>query len=290
MRKQIVLAIAATAVALLAPSLAQARSHTTANHRLGVPELRHYSRGTDVAALQWLLSGHKPYAISKIKPTLHRYDKGVSGGRDSRTWKSVRAMKFRIGYPGIGQCTHTLPRMRWDVDAAGPYFFSLLLGHKHWPACWVALAAKRIAAAEAGATPKAFQLRAFELTKVGIAEPQAYWIFNSYFHLPPEAWCAIFQGYSEVHVGLSLLAPSNPWYVPNIITWGRYHGYLRATAKIGEFVLYYGDISHIGYVIGTDPVTGSYTTVEGNWRNQVGVVVHSRLDHLHYFLAAPRLA
>ena len=265
----------------------------TPNHRLGIPNLRPGARGADVAALQWLLSGHKPYALSKVKPTLKAYDKGVSGGPQSRTWKAVRAMKFRLGYPGRGQCTSKtiVPSgVHWDANVVGPYFFALLLGHKQRPACWVALSAKRITAAEAGATPKALQLKSFELTKVGIAEPQSYSIFNAYFHLPAEAWCAIFQGYSMAHVKLPLLAPSNPWYVPNIITWGRYHGYLRAAAKVGEMVLYYGDISHIGYVIAINATTGGYTTVEGNWNNRVAVVTHPAFDHLHYFLAVPGVA
>lgn len=280
-----VLLAALAALLLCGPAAA-----STPNHRLGVPELVPGSRGKDVAALQWLLSGHRPYALTLVKPTLKRYDRGVSGGPDSRTWRAVRAMKFRLGYPGVGQCTAKTIQphgVHWNSNAVGPYFFSLLLGHKQRPACWVALSAKRVAAAKAGASPKALQLKAFELTKVGIAEPQAYSIFNAYFHLPPEAWCAIFQGYSMVHVNLPLLAPSNPWYVPNIITWGRYHGYLRATAKVGEMVLYYGDISHIGYVIAVDPKTGGYTTVEGNWNNRVGVVSHPAFDHLHYFLAVP---
>lgn len=277
----------AAAAALLLCGPAQA---ATPNHRLGVPTLHPYSRGKDVAALQWLLSGHKPYALTKVKPTLKGYDRGISGSPKSRTWQAVRAMKFRLGYPGRGQCTAKNIRPRgahWYENTVGPYFFALLLGHKQRPACWVALSAKRIAAAEAGASPMALKLKAFELTKVGIAEPNAYYIFNAYFHLPAEAWCAIFQGYSMVHVGLSLLAPTNPWYVPNIITWGRYHGYLRATAKVGEMVLYYGDISHIGYVINVWPKTGVYETVEGNWNNRVAVVVHSPSDHLHYFLHVP---
>jgi len=262
----------------------------TANHNLGEPPLTLGSRGPDVAALQWLLSGHKPYAFTSIKPYLTTYDKGVSGGADSRTWKAVRAMKFRLGYPGKNQCTAKtiVPAgVHWFSNTVGPYFFSLLLGHKQRPACWVALSAKRIQQALEGASPKAIELKKYELTKVGIAEPQAYSIFNAYFHLPPEAWCAIFQGYSMVHVNLPLLAAQNPWYVPDIITWGRYNGKLRAAAKIGEMVLYYGDISHIGYVINTDPKTGGYTTVEGNWNNRVAVVQHPAFDHLHYFLAVP---
>lgn len=262
----------------------------TPNHRLGVPPLHPFSRGPDVAALQWMLSGHHPYALTKIKPTLKSYDRGVSGAPNQRTWSAVRKMKFVLGYPGRGQCTAKtiIPHgVHWNENTVGPYFFALLLGHKQRPACWVALSNKRAAAAIAGASPAALRLKGFELSKVGIAEPQAYSIFNAYFHLPPEAWCAIFQGYSMVHVNLPLLAATNPWYVPDIITWGRYHGLLRKDAKVGEMVLYYGDISHIGYVIGTNPKTGGYTTVEGNWNNRVAVVPHPAYDHLHYFLAVP---
>lgn len=303
-RLRILLALIA-AVGLAGAPVAHA---ATPNHRLGTPELRVNATGPDVAAMQWMLSGHRPYALSKIKPTLKTYDKGISGPASSRTWKAVRDMKFRLGYPGGGQCTAKtiVPAgVHWNSNSAGPYFFALLLGHKQRPACWVALSAKRIARAEAGATAAAMQLAAFELRQIGTQEtgcstcnigttkgPGGYSVndFEAYFSLRGLQWCAIFQGFSMRHVGLPLLAASNPFYVPDIITWGRYHGYLRAAAKVGEFVLYYGDISHIGYVIAVSPKTGQYLTVEGNWNNQVAHVMHPAFDHLHYFLAVPRLA
>ena len=249
------------------------------------------SRGPRVATLQYLLRDPRPAqnAFTKVKGTLkpHTFTRGIY---DLPTARALIAYKFRIGYPARGQCgAHS---SEWRVTKVGPYFFELLRGHRNRPACWVAVAAKRLAAAVAGATPAALKLKAIELTQVGVYEPLAYYRYNNYFGLPFEAWCAIFQGWSMRHITpqLPLLAPTNPWYVPNIINWGRSRGYLTATAKVGEWVLYYGDISHIGYVISVDPKTGFYWSVEGNYANHVAQVQHSPYDHLHYFLAVPGVA
>lgn len=245
------------------------------------------SRGPRVALLQFLIRNPRPKAnvFTRVTGTLKRgtFTKGLYG---HSTAAAVVAYKFRIGVPARGQCG--AKSSEWRATQVGPYFISILRGRKR-PACWVAVAARRLAAAKAGATPEALKLKNIELSQVGVYEPEAFARYNGYFHLPAEAWCAIFQNWSRVHIGLPVLGAQNPWYVPSIIAWGQAHGYLIARAEVGEFVLYYGDISHIGYVIKVDPKTGYYWTVEGNWASHVAEVQHSPYDHLHYFLAIPGL-
>lgn len=235
------------------------------------------SCGQRVKDLQWLLAGHKPNAYTKIKPTFKGDPNGAYG---ARTKAAVLAYKWRFGYPA---------RLA-KSPLVGPYFFSLLENQQKRPVLWVALAARRLKTAEAGATPSALKLKRYELTQVGFHEgSRQVNSYFDYFHLPRNLqWCAIFQGYSMRHVGLLLFQNANPWYVPSIIEWGRGHGWLFAKAKVGSFVLYYGDISHIGYVVAVDLF--GYSTVEGNWNNQVGHVHHTWTDHLRYFLRIPGLA
>ena len=272
------------------PAVAAAHTRTDAWNLHHSTTVAKSSRGPRVAELQYLLRDPRPpqNVFTKVKGTLKPRTFTV-GLDDHPTAAATVAYKFRIGYPARGQCgkrTNT-----WRSTQVGPYFIGLLRGAKQRPACWVAVAAKRIAAAVPGATPLALHLKSLELSQVGVSEPLAYYRYNYYFHLAYGLpWCAIFQNYALEHVGHSRLGASNPFYVPSIIDWGRAHGYLSARAKVGEFVLYYGDISHTGYVIAVDPKTGFYWTVEGNWANRVAQVNHSPYDHLHYFLAVPGIA
>jgi hypothetical protein len=290
-------------LALVTATTAAARTHhrTHQSHRAAAirrtdawplhhgTTLRTSSRGPRVAALQYLIRAPRPKqnVFTRVKGTLKR-GTYTSGLYSKSTALAVVKYKYRLGYPAKGQCRGAAPKnMVWDNATVGPYFIALLRGHRNRPACWVALAAKRAKLVRLGATPIALRLKSFELGQAGT---YSGWRYLSYFGLPYEPWCAIFQGYSMRHVGLALFGAQNPWYVPSIIDWGRYHGFLTAEARIGEWVLYYGDISHIGYVIGVDARTGGYETVEGNYAGAVRVVQHSRWDHLHFFLRLPWVA
>jgi len=257
------------------------------------------SRGPRVAMLQFLIRNPRPKAnvFKAITGTLkpHTFTKGIY---DRPTALAVIKYKFAIGVPGKGQCTTGPEKMRgpsgirWDNAAVGPYFIQILEGKKNRAPCWIALAAKRRAEVASGVTPLAAKLVAFEKSQLGVAEPYAYTKYNGYFHLPIEAWCAIFANYSLVHIGLPRLGAYNPWYVPSIIDWGRHGGsgvyrgsYLTGVAKVGEFALYYGDISHIGLVVSVSK-DGSYRTIDGNWGNRVaGPNYRGHSYPLHYFLA-----
>lgn len=257
------------------------------------------SRGPRVAMLQFLIRNPRPKAnvFRSITGTLkpHTFTRGIF---DRPTALAVIKYKFAIGVPGKGQCTSGTEKMRgpsgirWDNAAVGPYFIQILEGKKNRAPCWIALAAKRRAEVASGVTPTAAKLVAFEKSQLGISEPYAYTKYNGYFHLPIEAWCAIFANYSLVHIGLPRLGAINPWYVPSIIDWGRHGGsglyagsYLTGVAKVGEFALYYGDISHIGLVVSVSK-DGSYRTIDGNWGNRVAGPNYRGASYpLHYFLA-----
>lgn len=254
------------------------------------------SRGPRVALVQFLIRDPRPKAnaYAGVKGTLKKgsYTPGFYG---QPTAKAVVAYKFRIGVPARGQCQNKNVRIRgvyWDNATVGPFFVNLIRGKTARPACWVAIAAKRLARAEAGATKAALTLKAYELYLIHRGVTENYGpnqgsflnVIEGYFGFRGQPWCAIFQDYALRHTGLPILPGSNPFYVPAIIDWGRQNLKLVATARVGEWVLYYGDISHIGYVIGVDPKTGYYRTYEGNWNSRAGEVYHSPYDHLHYFL------
>lgn len=257
---------------------------------------KHTSRGPRVALTQFLIRDPRPKqnAFSGIKGTLKQgaYTPGYYGAVTAR---AVVAYKFRMGIPAHGQCQNRQVRLHgiyWDNAAVGPLFIALLRGKTPRPACWVAVAAKRLARAESGATKVALTLKAYELYLIRRGINESYGsnqgpflnIMERYFGFRGQPWCAILQDYALIHVGLPKLPGINPFFVPEIINWGRRNLKFDATARVGEWVLYYGDISHIGYVIRVNPKTGFYWTYEGNWNSRAAEVYHSPYDHLHYFL------
>jgi hypothetical protein len=245
------------------------------------------SRGVRVATLQYLLRDPRPKenVYDKVKGTLkpRTFTRGIF---DAPTAKAVVAYKYRLGYPARGQCSSS--RNQWDRAEVTPFFFSLLEGKLERPTCWVAVAAVRLKSLEAGATDNALKLKAVELSQLGVYGGYRY---TSYFNLPSYlAWCAIFQNWGLVHAGLPTLAAfgaANPWYVPSIIQMGHDHGWLNAKAKVGAFVAFYGDISHIGYVVKV--LASGYVSIEGNWGGRVAEVYHPWNDHLRYFVWVPKL-
>jgi hypothetical protein len=276
----------AALAALIFCAPAQARTDAWPLHH-GTTAARS-SRGPRVAELQYLLRNPRPRqnVWGKVKGTLQP-GTFTDGIYDLATARAVIAWKYRVGFPSRGQCGSKVDE--WRQTKVTPWFIHLVTSGSGRPYCWVAVAAKRIAKAERGATPLALKLASFELGQVGTWGSYRY---ATYFGLPTWwQWCAIFQNYSRVHVNLGRFPSPDPWSVPYLIGMGQAHvngDWLSAVAKVGEWVLYYGDISHIGYVIKVDQ-NGYYWTVEGNYGNHVAEVHHSPYDHLHYFLVDPQV-
>jgi hypothetical protein len=270
------------------------------------------SRGPRVAELQYLLRAPRPKANAwtHIAGTLKPCDKGRHGSctkgiYDLPTAKGVIAWKFRAGYPARGQCGSKVDE--WRQTKITSWFIHLVRTGKGRSYCWAAFAAKRIAAAENQETAVAKRLADFEFAQIrsgryietGYNRGPGVDELERYFGLLGEPWCAIEQNYALRHIGQALLPalPNNPFFVPNIIAAGAAHlrhSSLQSIARPGEWVLYYHDISHIGYVVSVDlehgKPTGYYWTIEGNWNDRLAEVHHSPYDHLHYFFAVRGIA
>lgn len=226
--------------------------------------------------LKYLLRDPNPpqNAFKKVKGTYDRKH-GMGGWWNPELTTAVIAYKYRIGYPARGQCKSTL---NWRSPEVGPYFIALLRGKKNRPYCWVALAQHRLKlAAAAEPTPGSLRLTAWEFSQVGVYETSynagpVVDRYQRYFGFYRQPWCAIFQNYGLLHVGLPRIGAPNPFYVPSVAVWAQHYGYLNAKARRGSFVIYLKDnylvdSYHIGYVV---RVTASgYWSIEGNYANGV---------------------
>ena len=278
---------------LLAIAPAQAARHDTLPLHAG-------SYGERVAGLQWLLAGHRPNVFTKVKPTFRGKPNGALG---ARTKHAIVAYKFRIGYPGRGQCG---ARMTLLVPTAGHLFFDLLEGKRQRPICWVALAQQRVQLVVPGASRAALAIKALELSQLGVREVPdgsnrgpcisftcrlgALGAFGPYQGATGQfgaAWCASFQQWAFNAQGPGTFADRSAG-VLYIESWAQKHGYLNAKAKVGSLVAFLDDGGHIGYV--TKVLASGYVTVEGNEGNAVKQVYHPWNDRLRVFIDIPGVA
>lgn len=266
--------LAVSVLVLAAPSHAAGRNDPFPLHA--------GSQGQHIADLQWLLGGHKPYVFSQVKPTFKGKPNGSYG---ARTKSAVLAMKFRIGYPKIGQCGAKTTLLR---DTTTRYFFAILEGHAVRPRCWVALAAERVKGlVRLGATDAALKIQALEVSQLGIQEQpdgsnrgprisftsQGFGPYQGSTGAYAAAWCASFAQWALKAVTGHTMPAALPAYVPSIADWAHQHNYLAAKPKVGSFVIFLSpdlrlvNAFHIGYVV---RVTASgIQTVEGNYANGV---------------------
>jgi hypothetical protein len=244
------------------------------------------SCGQHVADLQWLLHGGKPYVFKQVKPTFKGRPNGSYG---ALTKHDVLAMKFRIGYPKLGQCGAKTTLLR---DTTTRYFFLILEGRAVRPRCWIALAAERVkGAVRTGATATALKIQQLEVSQLGVHEipdgsnrgpcisltctisGHAYGPYQGSTGAFGAAWCASFAQWALGSVtGHGMPAPL-PAYVPSIAAWAQQHNYLAAKPRVGSFSIYLSrdlqlvNAFHIGYVV---RVTASgVQTIEGNEGNAV---------------------
>jgi hypothetical protein len=249
------------------------------------------SCGENVAALQWLLHGGKPFALKQAKPTFKGEPNGSYG---AITKHAVLAMKFRVGYPAKGQCKAKTSLL---TDTTTRYFFFILENKAKRPLCWVGLAAARVKGAiREGQSDAATKIKAFELSQLGVHEspyasnrgPCISYTCSLGGHLfgPYQgstgayglAWCASFGDYAMKRIVGHGFGSSNDAYVPTIALYARDHGWLAAKPKAGSFVVFLsasytlGSAYHIGFVV---KVTASgVQTIEGNAGDAYGGGVH----------------
>jgi hypothetical protein len=281
-------------VTLLATIAIASASPATAATRHDSYPLHGGSAGTRVAAVQWLVSGHRQNVFTKVKPTLKRYTAGVYG---ARTKAAVKAYKFRIGYPAAGQCPSTRKSTTVN-DTASVQFVSILEGRKQRPVCWVAVAQQRLKLVEPGATKLALVIKAIEISQLGHHErswncgPTINGYF-AFFGLPCGlAWCEIFQAWAFAKAGYVpvpfALGAVSPFGVISTEQWFKPKGVLNAKAKVGSLVAFLDDGGHIGFV--TKVTASGYSTVEGNEGDAVKQVWHPWNDRLRIFIDLPGVA
>lgn len=247
------------------------------------------SAGPRVAALQWLLGGHRPNVFTKVKGT---YKGKPSGYFGANTSKAVYAYKYRIGYP-----TRYLTAKR--KYQAGNYFIELLLGKRHRTKEMVALAARRVSGlVEPGVSPMALKLRLLAVSQLGVTEspwgcncgPHISYSVNRYPAYEAStgayyaAWCASWIQWLLWQSGYGRIA-DNSAGVLYIENWAQRHGYLSAKPHVGSLVAYLDDGGHIGMVM---KVTASgYSEASGNSDNRVQETWHPWNYRLRVFINLP---
>jgi hypothetical protein len=241
-----------------------------------------------VAALQWLLAGHKPNIFTKVKGTYKGKPNGYFG---ENTAKAVYAYKWRLGYP-----TRYLTKKR--KYQAGVLFVDLLLGKRHRTKEMVALAARRLQQVEPGISDRAQKLRTLIQSQLGVSEspwgcncgPHISYSVNQYPAYEAStgafyaAWCASFVQWALWQSGYGRIA-DNSAGVLYIENWAQYHGYLASKPHVGSLVAYLDDGGHIGVIM---KVTASgYMEASGNSGNAVRETWHPWNYRLRVFINLP---
>lgn len=233
----------------------------------GTPKiLRAGDHGPRVRNLQWLLGGHAPSHYRRFHPYVGR----PTGHYDTKTGIATKKMKFRLGYP-----KKLLNR------AAGPSLFNYLLGHTARPARYRYLGAKRtkyIRTHQPKLTLCQRNIIKIANSQVGVREVP-YGSNSGYFvHIYQSVtgaynapWCASFAQWVlyRAHAGPIASRSASVYY---IASWARSHGYLHSSPRPGTLVLFLSSQGHMGVV--TAVGRGGFTSVEGNYSNQVSRVSH----------------
>lgn len=261
------------------------------------------SCGQHVADLQWLLHGGKPYVFHQVKPTFKGKPNGSYG---AHTKHDVLVVKYRIGYPKLGQCGAKTTLIR---DTTTRYFFYLLEGKAKRPTCWVALAAQRVkGTVRTGATSNALRIQALEVSQLGIHEipdgsndgPRISYAAGGFGPYQGStgaygaAWCASFADWALIQITGHGFGSANNAYVPTIADWAQRNNLLAATPRVGSFVVFLSanlqlvNAFHIGYVVRVT-ATG-VQTVEGNEGNAVREVFRTFADNHMVYVNVPGVA
>ena len=251
------------------------------------PVLHLGSHGRRVAALQWLLGGHRPNVFTQVKGTYPYKPNGLFG---ARTAASVKAYKFRLGYP-----------LRYVKPVAGPYFFGLMLGNVKRPPLFVAIAARRVRAALVVQPTKiAITIKLRELHELGVTESplgsnRGFRVsqYQSVTGAYGAAWCVSFQQAMFKWSGYGTFAndTASVYYAADYYA---ARNMLHARPSVGSLVLFVDYNSwggripgtgHMGYVVRVG--AGWYVSTEGNEANGVHEMFHHLGDRGNVFANLP---
>lgn len=254
---------------------------TLIGHASAARTLHRGSRGPDVKGLQWMLGGHRPSVYTKIAT----YKNEPNGLYGQRTARAVYAMKFRLGWPRKYQCVTyravNAPKVivrRRNVNmvngVAGTMFQAILRGDRARPACWIAVAAARVAEPLPGELrPCQIEMRNTAISQIGVQEHPygsnrglTVGNYQSITGAYGAAWCVSFAQWVTVKVLHRTLADRTAG-VFYAVGWAQRNGVARARPQVGVWVAFMEGQGHMGIVV---KVLGSgIVTVEGNASNQV---------------------
>jgi len=216
-------------------------------------------RGQRVKDLQWLLAGNPP-SVYKIKSYRGRID-GVFG---RSTWRAVKGMKWRLGYPS-----------GWLDGRAGPQLVRILTGKEARPLKWIGRASARAKQRAQGVGSTLCARAAVRLanSQVGVSEVPygsnrgsqvaKYQSVTGAYGL---AWCASFAQWVLKRSGFGTIAGRSAAVYP-IVAWAHRQAWVHARAKVGAVVAFLTWQGHMGVV--TAVSRRGFTTVEGNSSNGV---------------------
>lgn len=257
----------------------------TSGHHLW--PLHRYMHGQRVKNLQWLLSGHRPSRHRHLKT----YHAKIDGHYGPKTVKAVRQMKYLFGFPK--KWTHG---KRGGVT--GPYLVALMQNKAKLPIPWIARAAKRRAkyrhrvATAASASTCVRRVLGFARSQIGVREVPfgsnfgaTVAIYQSVTGAYRAPWCVSFVQWAlwRAHVGPIADRTAGAVY---LYQWAYRRGLLHATPKPGDISVWVYSSQHADFVSSVNGT--SYTTVDGNYNNQVSVVHRSLLsNHPAAFISVP---
>lgn len=270
------LAVTSIFVALIAA--ADAHGAHAAGPRCGQSFPLHAgSCGPRVKGLQWVEGGHKPNVFNKVKPAFKWQPNGSYG---ARTKAALHAYRWRLGAP-VSQLDNPVTL----------HLVYLLEGKAHRPASWVARASSRVRAVEPGATNAALELKAWELTQVGVEEVPlgsnagpTVLLYQSATGAYRAAWCVSFQQYASLHLGFGTFADATA-SVYYALDYFAARNLVFAKPKVGALVAFVtydsagrrvAGTGHMGYVVAVGG--GGFTSTEGNQANGVHEVFHPWRD------------
>lgn len=271
--------------ALLAGALLTMPAHAATR-----PTLHRGDHGRRVAALQWLLGGHRPNVYREIKGTFPYKPNGLLG---QRTADAITAYKWRLGYP-----------KRYVKPVAGPLFFDLLEGKRVRPPAWVVTAAARLKAIQAvQPTRLALAIKAVEISQLGVSEQPpgcncgaTVRVYQAVTGAFGAAWCMSLQQWAFKAGGYGTFAGDTA-SVYTAVDYYAVRSMLHAKPKVGALVFFvdydrYGHripgTGHAGYVVKLT-ATG-YVSVEGNASNRVLERWHQLGDRGNVFAYLPGVA
>jgi hypothetical protein len=216
-------------------------------------------RGQRVKDLQWLLKGNAP-SVYKIKA----YKGRVNGVFGKSTWRAVRSMKWRLGYPS-----------GWIDGRAGPQFIRILLGKEARPLKWIGRASARAKQLASGVGNTSCARSAVRVANSQVGVTESPWGSNSGYRVRQYqsatgayglAWCASFAQWVLKHSGYGTIAGRSAAVYP-IVSWAHRRAWVHARAKVGAVVAFLTWQGHMGIV--TAVSRSGFTTVEGNSSNGV---------------------